>query len=179
MSLLTICEATATAQVLYGSIVGIIEDPSGAVVPNATVTIRNTQTGASREIAADEQGRFSIPNVVPGRYDLTVRAAGFRAETQTGIEVTINTVTRADFRLEVGTVAETVNVQASAVQLQTDKSDVRSEISATAVTNLPLPNYRNYQSLINLVPGATPADFQNAVVDTPARALTTNINGTA
>jgi hypothetical protein len=169
----------AAAQVLYGSIVGTVEDPSGAVVPNAAVVIQNTQTGAVREVAADDQGRFSIANVLPGRYDITVKAGGFRSSTQTGLEVTINTVTRADFKLEVGAVAETVNVQASAVQLQTDKSDVRSEISSTAVTNLPLPNYRNYQSLINLVPGATPADFQNAVVDTPARALTTNINGTA
>src|SRR5262249_49712993 len=82
-------------------------------------------------------------------------------------------------KLEVGGRTETVTVAGSAVQLQTEKSDVRPEITSKAVVNLPLPSYRNYQSLINLVPGATPADFQNAVVDTPARALTTNINGTA
>ncbi|MBI3679365.1 MAG: TonB-dependent receptor [Acidobacteria bacterium] len=171
--------APAAAQVLYGSLVGTVEDPSGSVVPNATVTITNKQTGVTREAASDDRGRFSIGNLLPGRYDLKVTSTGFRPEVHTDIEVTINTVTRRDIKLEVGGTAETVTVAASALSLQTDKSDVRSEITTTALINLPLPNYRNYQSLINLVPGATPADFQNAVVDTPARALTTNINGTA
>src|SRR5437870_3880565 len=73
---------------------------------------------------------------------------------------------------------EQVTVAASATTLQTDKTDVHVELSAKAITNLPLPNYRNYQTLINLVPGATPAAFQNAVTDTPGRSLTTNVNGT-
>ena len=63
--------------------------------------------------------------------------------------------------------------------LQTDKSDVRSEVTSQAVANLPLAAYRNFQNLIDLVPGATPANFKNSVGSTPARALTTNINGTA
>src|SRR5207248_10662170 len=65
-----------------------------------------------------------------------------------------------------------------AVALQPDKADVHTEISEQAIQSLPLSNYRNYQSLIDLVPGATPGGFQNANTDTPARALTTNINGT-
>lgn len=97
-------------------------------------------------------------------------AQGFRAVTQTGVEVTINTVTRVDFRLEVGAVTETVTVAGQLATLQTDKSDVRHELTAKAITSLPLPNYRNYQSLINLLPRTTPAAFQNAIVDTPARA---------
>src|SRR6266545_6609421 len=124
-------------------------------------------------------GRFSFLNVPAGTYDLKAGGAGFRPYSRAGVVVTINSVTRADVSLEVGAITEAVTVAATSATLQTDKSDVRSEITSTAVTNLPLPNYRNYQSLINLVPGATPADFQNAVVDTPARTLTTNINGTA
>ncbi len=169
----------ARAQVLYGSIVGTVLDPSGGVVPGAAITVSNAATGLVRETRADEAGRFSLMNVLPGTYELKVTANGFRQYSRKGVEVTINTVTRADVRLEVGTLAEAVTVAAAAVMLQTDKSDVRSEITTTAMTNLPLPGYRNYQTLINLVPGATPADYQNAVVDTPARALTTNINGTA
>ncbi len=65
----------------------------------------------------------------------------------------------------------------SAAVLQTAKSDVSVNLDTEAIENLPLSNYRNYQSLINLVPGATPARFQNAVTDTPGRALSTNING--
>ncbi len=169
----------ARAQVLYGSIVGTIEDPSGALVPKATVTIINAATGLTRETTADDDGRFSLLNVLAATYELKVTASGFRPYSRAGLGITINTITRADVRLEVGGLTEAVTVAASAVQLQADKADVRSEISAAAVVNLPLPNYRNYQSLINLVPGATPADFQNAIVDTPARALTTNVNGTA
>ncbi len=178
--LVAVCAAMpASAQVLYGSIVGTVEDPTGAVVPGATITLTNPATGASREIKADEQGRYSIPNIQAGSYEIRVSAQGFRTLTRTGVEVTINTVTRVDAKLEVGQMTEQVTVSASAITLQTDKSDVRTEITSQTVTNMPLPGYRNYQSLINLVPGASPAAFQNAVVDTPGRALTTNVNGTA
>jgi hypothetical protein len=170
---------SARAQVLYGSLVGTVTDPSGAIVPNAAVSVTNAATGLAREVLADDNGRFSLLNIPAGEYELKVTGTGFRPFAQRGITISINTVTRSDVKLEIGGVTEAVTVAANAVQLQTDKSDVRSEITSTAVTNLPLPNYRNYQSLINLVPGATPADFQNAVVDTPARALTTNVNGTA
>ena len=88
-------------------------------------------------------------------------------------------MSRVDVRLELGALGEQVTVEASSVALQTDKSDVRSEVTSQAVGNLPLAAYRNFQNLIDLVPGATPANFQNSVGSTPARALTTNINGTA
>ncbi len=169
----------ASAQVLYGSIVGTVEDPTGAVVPNATITITSSATGAIRETTSDNAGRYSILNVLPGTYEMKITATGFRTLVRTGVEVTINTVTRIEGKLEVGQLAEQVTVSAAASQLQTDKSDVRSELASQALTSMPLPGYRNYQSLINLVPGSTPAAFQNAVVDTPGRALTTNINGTA
>jgi hypothetical protein len=159
--------------------VGTIEDPTGLVVPNATITVTNTQTANLREVTTDGEGRYAIPNLIPGRYDLKIVAPGFRTATRTAIEIVNNTVARQDVRLEVGSTAETITVDASALQLQTDKSDVRAQITSTAIASLPLPGYRNYQSLINLVPGATPSAFQNAVVDTPGRALTTNINGTA
>src|SRR3954454_11454425 len=81
------------AQVLYGSIVGTVEDPSGSVVPKATVTVVNKQTGAIRETAADEAGRFSILTLPAGAYDLKVSAPGFRQLTRTDVEVAINTVT--------------------------------------------------------------------------------------
>jgi len=166
------------AQVLYGSIVGAVVDPTGAVVPKATVTITSKATGLSRETITDEAGRYSIPNVLPGTYDLKVTASGFRPLVRENVEVTINTVARVDVKLEVGALTEQVTVAAAAAMLQTDKSDVRHEITSVAVTELPLPYYRNYQSLLDLLPGTTPSAFQNAIVDTPARALTTRVNGT-
>jgi outer membrane receptor protein involved in Fe transport len=169
----------AEAQVLYGSIVGSVLDQSDAVVPNATITIVSKETGLTRETTTDVGGRYSLVNVLPGTYDLRVSATGFRTLTREGVAVVINTVTRADLKLEVGAVTEQITVTAAAATLQTDKSDVRAEITSREVTNLPLANYRNFQSLFNLVPGATPVNFQNTVGATPARALTTNINGTA
>ena len=175
---LAIAAAPIQAQVLYGSIVGAVEDPSGASVPGATVTITNTQTAATRESKADDQGRYTLVSLLPGTYSLAVSAPGFRTITRTGIAVTINTVTRVDTRLEVGQISDKITVESTAAALQTDRSDTRAELGSKAVVELPLPGYRNYQSLINLVPGSTPAALQNSVGASPQRSLTTNVNGT-
>ncbi|HET8547517.1 MAG TPA: TonB-dependent receptor [Bryobacteraceae bacterium] len=171
------CCAPLSAQVLYGSIVGAVEDPSGATIPRTTITLTSSDTGLTREVQPDQQGRYSILSVLPGSYSLKFTAQGFRTLTRTGIEVSANTVTRVDVRLEVGQVAEQITITAEALALQTDKSETRSEIATSAITSLPLPNFRNYQSLINLVPGATPGEFQNTYMSAPGRALRTNVNG--
>lgn len=167
----------ASAQVLYGSLVGTITDPTGAVVPNATVKVTNTLTGQEREAKTNDAGYYSLLNLLEGNYNLAVSASGFKPYTETNIRVTINSVTRLDIALQVGTVTETVTVEASAAVLQTTKSDVNVTIESRAMENLPLARFRNYQTLINLVPGATPGRFQNAEADTPERALSTNVNG--
>ena len=167
----------ASAQVLYGSIVGTVTDQTGAVVPKAGVTVTNASTGLSRQVTTDAAGYYSIPNLLEGTYDLSVSASGFKPLTQKSVNVLINTVTRVDVSLEVGAVTETVTVEASAALLQSTKGDVNVTLESRAIGSLPLSNYRNYQTLLNLVPGATPARFQNAVTDTPGRALSTNING--
>ncbi len=168
---------TASAQVLYGSIVGTVTDPASAMVPNATVTVTNTLTGLSRQATTDGAGYYSIPNLPQGAYDLSVTASGFKPLTQKGVNVLINNVTRVDLSLEVGAVTESVTVEASAALLQTTKTDVNVNLESRAIGDLPLPGYRNFQSLINLVPGATPGRFQNAVIDTPQRDFTFNFNG--
>ena len=166
------------AQVLYGSIVGTVEDPSGAVVQGAVVSIVSKVTGQTRQAVTSEAGLYSISNVLAGTYELKVTKAGFRPFVETDVVATINSVTRVDVKLDVGATSEQVTVAASAVQLQSDTADVHVELNAREVTDLPLANYRNYQSLINLVPGATPGVQQNSIQGAPARALSTNINGT-
>jgi len=167
------------AQVLYGSAVGVLQDQTGSVIAGASVTMTNRGTGNIRETKTGADGRYTFPNLMAGSYEIKVSAAGFRTSTQSNVEITINTVTRADFKLELGQVTEQVTVEAATLALQTDKSDIRAEVTSQAVGNLPLAAYRNFQNLIDLVPGATPANFQNSVGSTPGRALTTNINGTA
>ncbi|HET8550328.1 MAG TPA: carboxypeptidase-like regulatory domain-containing protein, partial [Bryobacteraceae bacterium] len=176
--LLSIVTRQAGAQVLYGSIVGTVVDQSEAFVPNATVAIVSQDTRAARETTTDSSGRYSLVNVLPGIYNLRVSAPGFRTVTRESVAVTINMVTRSDMKLEVGTMTEQITVSATGVVLQTDKSDVRTEITSREITNLPLSNYRNFQGLLNLVPGATPTNFQH-LGDAIGRALGTNVNGTA
>jgi len=173
--LLTATEARA--QVLYGSLVGNVTDQTNAAVAGAVVTVKNTATGAVRTATADAVGYFSIPNLLEGTYDVSVSARGFKTLTQRGVVVQINNVTRADMKLELGELTQSVTVEASAAVLQTTKTDVNTTVEAQAVENLPLSNYRNYQSLMNLVPGVTPGRFQNAVIDTPMRDFTFNVNG--
>ncbi len=170
---------TARAQVLYGTLVGAVQDASGAAVPGATVTITNTDNNQARQAVTGDTGAYNFPNVLPGPYRVGVQAAGFQAFTQEGVTVTINTVTRLDVQLQLGQINESVTVAGQAAALQTDKADVHADLTSKEVSSLPLGHYRNYQSLINLVPGASPVRTQNAVNDTPDRSLSTNINGTA
>ena len=167
----------AAGQVLYGSIVGTVTDASNSVVPGAAVTVTNKQTGLAKDAVSDGAGRYSLVNVLPGTYDLKVTAKGFKAYSATNFDVVPDTVGRIDVKLEVGQAADTITVSADQAALQTDKADTHSVIETQQVNSLPLSNYRNYQELINLVPGTTPASLQNSITDTPQRALHTNVNG--
>jgi hypothetical protein len=172
-----VCASTASGQVLYGSVVGMLLDESGARVPGGKIKLLSTETGLARETVSDNEGRYAIPNVVAGNYSLSVNAVSFRPLTRPDVAVAINVVTRVDFKLEVGAVAETVTVSGSGAALQTDKSDVHTDLHPEALANLPLSDFRNFQSLIDLTPGATPGEQQGQVTDTPQRTLTTNVNG--
>ncbi|MPY89382.1 MAG: hypothetical protein GEU99_15825 [Luteitalea sp.] len=166
------------AQVLYGGLVGTVRDSSGAAVPGATVTATNTNTGLVLETVSNESGDYSITNAQTGPYDVNVVLEGFKEFVRTSVPITVNTVRRVDVTLDVGGLEETVTVASEASLLQTEKADLHTDLKSTEIVNLPLNQYRNYQSLINLVPGAMPAQFQNAQVDTPGRALRTQVNGT-
>jgi hypothetical protein len=169
--------ATAAAQALYGSVTGTIADGTGAAVPGAAVSIRNEATGLEITAVTDQTGTYTIRNVAGGTYTLKATLQGFKEFVQTGIPVTAGGIVRINGRLEIGALTESVTVTTEATMLKTDKADVSVDLRPEDVVNLPLNQYRNYQYLMNLVPGATPPAFQNAQTDTPGRALTTNING--
>jgi hypothetical protein len=171
--------ASLAGQVLYGSIVGSVTDPTGAVIPNAKITATNTGTSQVRTDTTDGQGRYNLTNLVPGTYTVSATATGFRELNQSNVAVTPTTVTRADLALQVGQSTEKVDVSAQAVTLQTDKADTHTEITGQAVTTLPLGGTRNYQTLINLTPGTTPAAFINSNTDNPNMPLNTHVNGAA
>jgi hypothetical protein len=169
----------AGAQVLYGTLVGNVTDTSGATVPGATVTLINTNTNLARETSSTADGTYRFVNVLNGSYRVRVSLTGFKEYIKEGVPITAGAVVRVDVTLAVGALTDSVTVQSETSLLQTDSGSVQSELKSKEVGSLPLGSYRNYQELLNLVPGTTPAGFQNAITDTPARSLTTNVNGTA
>src|SRR5262245_34528813 len=164
---MTLLALPAGAQTLYGSITGTVTDTQGAAVPGATVTATNTGTQHQVSVPTDSDGNFTLRNLLPGTYDLAASLTGFRELKQTGLHVTANTRVRVDLKLEVGTLSETVNVVSETTVLQTEKADLNTELASKEIVNLPLNQFRNYQALLNLVPGSTPAQLQNAEIDTP------------
>ena len=167
------------AQVLYGSITGNVTDASGARVPGAEAKIVNPDTNYTQSVTTNEAGIYTLKNIPDGSYTLVVTMAGFKEAVVKSVAVAVGSVTRQDVVLQVGQRTDVVSVDAAATILQTDTADIHVQLESKEISSLPMGAYRNYQSLINLVPGATPAAFQNAVTDTPQRALTTNVNGTA
>ena len=114
---ITIGLLPAPAQVLYGTIVGTVEDSSRAVIAGATVTVINTGNGQSREGRTNTVGEYSFPDLSQGQYTIKVTAPGFRSVTSTNATVSINTVTRVDVQLQVGDITETVTVGAEAAPI--------------------------------------------------------------
>ena len=178
-AMLWLLPASASAQALYGTVTGTVTDDSGAAIPGATVTVQNEGTGLTFDTVTDETGTYTVRNVAGGIYTMKASLQGFKEYVQTGITVAPGGIVRINGRLEVGALTESVTVTTEAALLKTDKADVSVDLRPEDIVNMPLNQYRNYQSLMNLVPGATPPRFQNAQTDTPGRALSTNVNGTA
>ena len=151
-----IAASPASGQVLYGGITGTVTDSTGGTVPAATVTITHKETNLARETVTNDSGIYTFTNVQAGAYDIKVSLSGFREFVQANVPVSVNQISRVDVKLDVGALTETVTVQSAAELLQTDKADVHTELKSAEITSLPLNGFRNYQALINLVPGATP-----------------------
>jgi hypothetical protein len=168
---------TLGAQVLYGSMVGNVTDASNAAVPGATVVIVHRETGASHEAVSDTTGAYRFSTLQPGTYTMTVKLTGFRTFSREQIPVTLNSVTRVDAGMQVGQLTETVTVAAETPLLQTDRAEVRSELKARELVNLPVSLNRNYQYLFRVLPGFTPPAEAHSVPSNPSRALVFNVNG--
>ncbi len=177
--LVALCVATlpAHAQILYGNLVGTVTDPQQGAVVGATVTISNKATGYTVDQKTDERGAYDFRNIPPGTYNLKIAAAGFSAFEVKDVEIQANNIIRVDAPLKVGNLTETVTVGAEVAQLQADKSDLHTDIGSKQLTQIAIGGYRNFQSMMDFLPGSTPAEFQNASTDSPARALTSNVNG--
>ena len=164
------------AQVLYGSMVGNVTDSTGGAVPGAIVGITHGQTQTKREATTDQNGGYRFQTIQPGTYTVVVALSGFTTFNRS-VDVTPNNLTRVDVALQVGQLSETVTVETSAAVLQTDRAEVRSELTARELQDLPVPIGRNYQNLFKVLPGFTPPENAHSVPSNPSRALVFNVNG--
>ena len=136
------------------SISGRVLDASGAAVPSASVVVKNTGTSATQTAVSDDQGRYTVPDLPIGSYQIEVSKPGFQNSVRTGITLSVGSSAVIDFPLSVGQATETVNVSAEASQVETTTSAVSSLVNSTQMRELPL-NGRNFEQLILLAPGVS------------------------
>jgi hypothetical protein len=161
-SLFVLSSVFLFAQETTGSIAGTVKDTSGASIPNAKVTITNTGQGTSRVMETTGDGNFFADPLQTGRYEVTVDATGFKRSVTSDIVLFANQkVSLGDIALQVGSQGETVNVEGSAVQLETEDAMRSGVITGSQTVNLAL-NGRNYLDLVKTVPGIV-SDFNGEV----------------
>lgn len=150
---LILCAGLASAQVISGSIVGTVSDPSGAAIPEAEINVRNTGTEAEITVKADSSGTYVVSNLQPGTYELLVSGGGFENLRVTGIGLLASQTVRQDVTLKIGAVGQSVQVQATPNLIHTDSSSIGGSLNSRQVSNLPL-SMQSIDSLEGLVPGA-------------------------
>src|SRR6266852_4679567 len=166
-------------QAVNGTLLGTITDSSGAGVPNAQVTVTETNTGISRSTKTSEAGNYLFADVPPGTYQVSVELTGFKKAVRSTVDVIVNTTIRVDLTLQPGNISETVNVTAEVPLLQTDRSDIGVKVEEAQMANLPVstPGGRNFQAMLNFVPGTTPAFRPHSEFFNPQNSLSTQVNG--
>ncbi len=144
--------SAAVGQESTGSISGDVTDPSGAAVPHATIVVTSVQTGVARKVTSSAGGSFVVTNLSVGDYSLTTEAPGFKKFEATKIRLDVNDRLKVPVRLEIGGTTETISVNESGAQLQTQSAELSDLIGAKQTQALPL-NGRVFSQLVMLVPG--------------------------
>jgi hypothetical protein len=139
-----------------GKIYGQVTDPAGASIPGATVTATSLETNLARTVTTDSEGSYSFTLVPPGKYELKAEATGFKPFHQTGLEIQVQANVRVDFKMEVGSVSESVVVTSEPPQVDTTSPTLGKVVEQRRITALPL-NGRNFLQLAVLQPGVVPA----------------------
>ena len=149
--LASLTTAAAHAQVVGGTITGIVTDPTGAALPNAQVRIHNDDTGTERRLTTDDTGRYSAPSVSVGSYTVEVLTDGFAPQRRTGIRLAVGQSTELDLQLAVQASTEEVNVVDTPASVNTSTQEISGLVNERQVKELPL-NGRSYDQLITLNP---------------------------
>lgn len=165
----------AHAQAVSGSITGFVTDQSGATIPNANISVTNTNTGVVTKLSTDAAGLYNATRIPPGTYSVAVEAPGFKRAVQENITVQVDATQRIDIKLELGEITQQVTVTATAPLLESQKTDVATTISERQIEAIPVRG-RNVTLLYDLVPGVVsgqggnldvtenPSGFEGAMV---------------
>ena len=151
--------ARLAAQVTGGTILGTVTDSTAASIPNVEVSITNTSTGVVTTITTNDQGFFSEPNLLPGPYQVGVKANGFSSALVTGITLTVGAQQQVNIALKVGETSQQVEVSASAMAVELASSTISEVVSGPTVRELPL-NGRSWTDLAQLQPGVNAVHTQ-------------------
>ena len=176
LALFTPISLPVDAQVVTGTITGIVTDPSGARVPNATITATNEGNGVSQSTTTTADGIYNLPYLPPGTYTITVEAGGFAKATEAGVLLDVSMVQRVNTTLKPGSAQEIVSVSSAAPLLQTEGAEVSQTFDAQTVRELPIAN-RNVQAVAGLLPGVTPPVQSDTATEDPQATTLFNANG--
>ena len=166
----------ALGQAVTGSITGYVTDPSGAAIPDASVTATAVQTGVGTSRTTDAAGLYLITNLLPGTYTIAVKGKGFKTFTQREVHLEVGATVRADAKLELGQVTQEITVEAHGAALETEKTDVSRTFTAQEVEALPIVG-QNVTQLFTLVPGAVRDTFQMGEGENPTQNNRVYVNG--
>jgi hypothetical protein len=167
---------TLFAQGAAGTITGVVTDPTGAVIPQAQVTVTNQGTGVDFHLTTNNAGTYSMTSLLPGTYTVSVAQKGFKTYVNQNLALSINVILRIDAQLEIGMGTQTITVESQAPLVNTEEGRLSSLVSASQIQSMPL-NGRNIYQLMQLIPGAinsTGVNLENAGTG----GISTNINGT-
>src|SRR5260370_2565793 len=167
---------SANAQATNAQMSGRVVDPTGAVIPNASIEIQNTGTGLDRTVTTSANGEYVIPSLPVGTDKLRAVAPGFKNYTRSGIILEAGQNVRLDATLQIGSATETIQVSESTVQVDTSSATIRTEVDSTQIKELPL-NTRNTLQLMTLVPGVGNASSSGAATSSLPATVTNQRSG--
>jgi len=163
-------------QAVYGSIFGTVTDPSGAVIPNAKVTVTNVRKATSETTTTDASGNYGVTHLIPDIYQVKVESQGFQTAVSDNVQVSADTAAKFDAALKTGAQTETVQVTAEAPQLKTDRADVATIFNERSLEQLPTFN-RNFTNFLLLSPGTTKMGWSHASSENPQGSQQIFVNG--
>ena len=151
---------SVAAQTAGGTILGRMEDPSGAVIPAGHVVIKNQATGVTRELTTNAAGLYLVPDLAPGKYAVSGDAQGFGGTVINDVVLDVGGQVTVNLRMQVGAVGQNVVVEANAANVELSSSEMTAVVETQAITELPL-NGRDWTQLAQLQPGIAEVRSQN------------------